>query len=306
MTTASPYALYLSRLSENSQRSIHSQMRSIAKLMNWDDSSYEDKLSEVDYEQILVIRSCLTHACWSPRSINRAVTAIKNIVKTAALLGQAEVKQASDLQSVKQMKFADHQGTPLTSKQVNQLFILLDFENGALAARNRAIFALFLGTGLRRSELADLKLADYNPNDHSLSVIGKGNKYRVIFLPKWVTLHLEQWLKHRGKKAGYLMCWCAKQGKTTLQRAMSHHTLYRLENTLKKIGIQNASPHDLRRTYVTRLLEQGIDINTVRQMAGHANVATTTIYDKRDQAVMKKAAEQLSYQGVGTARGKTL
>ena len=59
------------------------------------------------------------------------------------------------------------------------------------------------------------------------------------------------------------------------------------------------TPHDLRRTYITQLLDQGIDLNTVRQMAGHADISTTVIYDKRDDKAMQQAAKTLSYGLLG-------
>ena len=69
-----------------------------------------------------------------------------------------------------------------------------------------------------------------------------------------------------------------------------------IRKSLAAIGVEGVSPHDLRRTFITRLLEQNVDLNTVRQMAGHADIATTIMYDKRDQQVMQKAASQLSYK----------
>jgi len=65
---------------------------------------------------------------------------------------------------------------------------------------------------------------------------------------------------------------------------------------LSAIGIERVSPHDLRRTFITRLLEQNVDLNTVRQMAGHADISTTIMYDKRSEKVMQQAASLLSYK----------
>ena len=75
-----------------------------------------------------------------------------------------------------------------------------------------------------------------------------------------------------------------------------------VKTKLQHIGVENASPHDLRRTFITRLLEQNVDLNTVRQMAGHASITTTTIYDKRDMQFMQQAARSLSY---GSSNGNS-
>jgi integrase/recombinase XerD len=297
MTTATPYALYLSRLSASSQRSISSQMRSIARLMQWQEVCLDDMLCQIDYQQALQIRAVMTHAQWSARSINRAMIAIKNIVKVAALMNKADLSQVANLESINQVKHGQHQGTPLSTEQVTAVLAYLNLQKSTFAARNLAIFSLFLGTGLRRSELSALMLHDYDANLHSLKVAaGKGNKSRTLFLPQWVELNLQAWLKARSKQQGYLLCKSTLTGKLRLNEPTSTTALYRLvKNTLYEIGVDNVSPHDLRRTFITRLLEQNVDINTVRQMAGHADISTTTIYDKRDHAFMQQAASMLDY-----------
>lgn len=306
MTTATPYALYLSRLAPNSKRSIESQMRSIGRLMDWPDTVIGMRLSSVDYQQAMQIRALLIHEQWSARSINRAMTAIKSIVKVAALMGKADMQQVAHISSITNMKHGAHQGNPLTAEQVSELFEILTRRKGMYGLRTVAIFALFLGTGLRRSELAALTLADYDSLTSTLTVIaGKGNKSRVLFLPEWVEQHISAWLKLRGRYAGYLICKCSITGKLDVSEPVSSDTLYRLvKDRLIDIGVTNASPHDLRRTFITRLLEQNVDINTVRQMAGHADISTTTIYDKRGDAFMREAAAALNYVPAPKQRGR--
>ncbi|MCU8004140.1 MULTISPECIES: tyrosine-type recombinase/integrase [Shewanella] len=297
MTTATPYALYLSRLSINSQRSISSQMRSIARLMQWQEDCLDDKLCQIDYQQALQIRAMMTHAQWSARSINRAMIAIKNIVKVAALMNKADLSQVANLQTINQVKHGEHQGTPLSTEQVTAVLDYCKTQKGTFATRNLVIFSLFLGTGLRRSELSALMLSDYDANLHTLTVaVGKGNKSRTLFLPEWVEKNLLAWLKLRQRQQGYLVCKSTLTGKLKLTEPTTPTALYRLvKDTLYELGVDNVSPHDLRRTFITRLLEQNVDINTVRQMAGHADISTTTIYDKRDHAFMKQAAAMLDY-----------
>jgi integrase/recombinase XerD len=307
MTTATPYALYLSRLSVNSQRSISSQMRSIARLMQWQESVLDDMLCQIDYQQALHIRAVMTHAKWSARSINRAMIAIKNIVKVAALMNKADLAQVANLESINQVKHGEHQGTPLNSEQVTAVLDGFKSKKGTFAARNLAIFSLFLGTGLRRSELSALILSDYDAPTHSLTVAaGKGNKSRTLFLPDWVEQNLLAWLKVRSRQHGYLLCKSTLTGKVKLTEPTSPTSLYRLvKDTLYELGVDNVSPHDLRRTFITRLLEQKVDINTVRQMAGHADISTTTIYDKRDNSFMQQAAAILDYTPTPEANRRT-
>ena len=89
----------------------------------------------------------------------------------------------------------------------------------------------------------------------------------------------------------------AKGGNIKHNTALSSCSIYSLtKKSLASIGIEGVSPHDLRRTFITRLLEQNVDINTVRQMAGHEDISTTIMYDKRNEKVMQEAASLLSYQ----------
>ncbi|MCH7423895.1 site-specific integrase [Shewanella sp. MM_2022_3] len=305
MTTATAYALYLSRLAPNSQRSIASQMRSIAQLMDWPDEAIGKQLSSINYQQAMQIRALLIHEQWSARSINRAMTAIKSIVKVAALMGEADMQQVAHINSIANMKHGAHQGNPLSAEQVTKLLALLSKRQDTYGLRTLAIFALFLGTGLRRSELAALTLADYDSVTSTIKVVaGKGNKSRILFLPDWVEQHVIAWLNVRKMHSGPLICHCRTTGIMVHYRPVSRDALYRLvKDKLGDIGVMGASPHDLRRTFITRLLEQNVDINTVRQMAGHADISTTTIYDKRGDAFMREAAATLNYVSAPNERG---
>lgn len=296
MSTACPCALYLGRLSPNSRKSIASQLKSIAKLMNWPDD-YGSHFASVDYQQALMIRTVLLQAGWQPRSINRAMIAIKGIMKVAVMTGSANQQEVAHLSTISHLKSPEHRGTPLTAEQVSQLFRKLEQGKTASDLRNLAVFALLLGTGLRRSELVALSLDDYDRRKQTLLVRhGKGNKSRLLFLPQWCQEHLALWLKARQFQGGYLICKTYTSGKVVPDVSLSVSAIYRLiRNKLASIGISDASPHDMRRTFITRLLEQNIDINTVRKMAGHADISTTTTYDKRDHQFMQRAATALSY-----------
>ena len=142
-----------------------------------------------------------------------------------------------------------------------------------------------------------LKLNDVTLAESRLVVQkGKGNKRRTAFLPGWCVELVQAWLLLRGNDDEYLFNPVNKTKRVNTKQGVTTETIYLLvRNIAEHIGVNNVSPHDLRRTFITRLLEQDVDLNTVRQMAGHADISTTIIYDKRDQAVMQKAAATLNY-----------
>lgn len=305
MSTASPYSLYLSRLSANSRASIASQLRSIARIMDWPEADVS-RFNSINYQDMLQIRAMLQHAGWSARSINRAQVAIRSIVKVAVMMKLADSEQLNQLSSLSKLKHAEYPGTALTKQQVQALFALLERSVTPIGIRNVALFAVLLGTGLRRSELVALQLKDVDVNKQTLLVRhGKGNKSRTVFLPDWCLNYLQRWLILRSKQPGYLFCSMFMSGAVTLDKPLSVWLVYRLiKDKLQHIGVENASPHDLRRTFITRLLEQNVDLNTVRQMAGHASITTTTIYDKRDMQFMQQAAKALSYGSGNSKSGR--
>ncbi|MDW5286714.1 tyrosine-type recombinase/integrase [Alteromonas macleodii] len=297
MNAACPYALYLGRLAPNSQRSIASQLNSIADLLRWPEKKREMMYHKIDFQQASHIKALLIANGWSARSINRAMTAIRSIVGVAVMSGMAPEMQLVQLRAISKVSHGAHDGKPLSVKQVQTLFAHLKQNTSVLGIRNYAVLATLLGTGLRRSELVALLLQDYVAGSALIVRKGKGNKSRTVHLPEWARHALNEWLVLRGKQEGYLFHRVARGGNIQHDTHLSSCAVYSLiRKSLSAIGIEGVSPHDLRRTFITRLLEQNVDLNTVRQMAGHADISTTIMYDKRSEKVMQQAASLLSYK----------
>jgi len=109
----------------------------------------------------------------------------------------------------------------------------------------------------------------------------KGNKDRTCFLPKMTRALLYKWLRKRGEESGALFCRIHKSG-TPVIKPLSTQAIYNVVQaraTEADLGILR--PHDMRRLFVTRLLEANVDINTVRLMVGHSDISTTSRYDLR-------------------------
>lgn len=296
-----PFQLYLARLNNSSQRSIKAQLESIASMLGWSSDDAENQFHLIDYQQAILIQNSLIEIGWAPRSINRAMMAIRGIVKAAVITGAATQQQHLNLQSLPKVKHGSHSGTPLSKHQVVKLFRHLYKNRTAIGLRNTALFSVLLGGGLRRSEVINIELCHYDPDKQSVFISkGKGNKSRTVFLPDWVEVAVSEWLEFRGYMPGYLFCVVRRGGHIKPDDSLSGESIYSLvKRTFKQLGIPSATPHDLRRTYITHLLEFGIDLNTVRQMAGHADISTTVIYDKRDDKAMQEAAKALNYGILG-------
>ena len=148
--------------------------------------------------------------------------------------------------------------------------------------RDRAIIELFYATGMRISELADLSLSQINFDTGAARVIGKGNKERIVFINDEALSILKEYMLVRPKDKEELFI-SQKGGKLTV-RAIQHM----FNKYIKKSGLQSSSPHAMRHSFATHMLEGGADLVTIKELLGHANLSTTQIYLKVSQKRMEK------------------
>jgi site-specific recombinase XerD len=160
-----------------------------------------------------------------------------------------------------------------------------------LGARDAALLALAYGCGLRRAEVVALEAGDYNTETGELLVRrGKGNKARTVYVTGGAREAVEAWQLVRGEGEGPLL-WPVLKGGKLVARKLSPQTVRDvLHRRVLQAGVKALSPHDLRRSFISDLLEAGADISTVQKLAGHASVSTTTRYDRRGEHAKKKAA----------------
>jgi site-specific recombinase XerD len=161
--------------------------------------------------------------------------------------------------------------------------------------RDAAIISCMVaGGGLRRSEVAILDLSDYDSLSGQMRIVGKGNKERTCYIVNGAADAMADWLTIRGDEPGPLFIPINKGGKLAF-RSMSNQAIYYiLKRRAAKAGVENITPHDLRRTFISNLLEAGVDIATISQIVGHQDVKTTAQYDRRPEEAKKKAIERLS------------
>ena len=162
--------------------------------------------------------------------------------------------------------------------------------------RDAAIFAVLYIGGIRRSELAGLDVADWTPDPPTLRIRhGKGDKERLVPLVGAAAAALDAWLRVRGDRPGGLFLAITRHH-TIVGTGMTSHAVYDvLAKRQREAGVAKLSPHDFRRTFVGDLLDAGVDLATVQQLAGHASVATTARYDRRGEATKRRAVEALHF-----------
>jgi site-specific recombinase XerD len=246
------------------------------------------------YQHTAAVRAALADT-YAPSTVNKILSALRGVLREAWRLGQVSAEdyhRAADLPGVRGERLPP--GRALSAGEIRALFQVCAADGTAAGARDAALLALLYGAGLRRSEVVALELDDYEPETGALTVrAGKGRKERMGYATDGARDALDEWLRRRGNEPGPLLCPVNKSGKLTLRPMTDQAVLYILRKRSKDAGIQRFSPHDLRRTFISDLLDAGADIATVQRMAGHANVQTTARYDRRGEEAKRKAAELL-------------
>lgn len=177
----------------------------------------------------------------------------------------------------------------LTTLELEKIFQRKELTN-SYEIRNRLIIELLFASGLRVSELINLKVKDITKDEKSIRTIGKGAKERVVYYGEYAEEVLKRYLSHarnellKTKKSDYLL---VGRNTTKLTRNRINEIL---NEEMKKIELQHhISPHVLRHTFATQLLNNGADIRSVQELLGHQNLSTTQIYTHITSEELRKS-----------------
>ncbi len=243
-----------------------------------------------------LIRAKLSEA-YSPTTANKMLSALRGVLKECWRLGYMDAEsyqRATDFKNLKGDTLPA--GRELAQGEIYALVQACKADTTPAGVRDAAIIGVLYATGLRRSELVSLDLADFDRETGQLKVLqGKGRKQRTVYLKNGALSAVNAWLAVRGDENGALFNPVNKGGNIQY-RPMTDQAVYNmLVKRGEQAGVKNFSPHDFRRTFVGDLLERGADIVTVQKLAGHASVNTTGRYDRRPEAAKAKAAELLYF-----------
>ena len=189
-------------------------------------------------------------------------------------------------------------GRALAVEEIARLFETCTADPTPKGARDAAILAVFYGCGLRRGELARLDIEHFDFDDGSILVQGKRDKQRTVYLTESGCQYVQAWLARRGDAPGPLFCPVRQAGEIPLTRMRGESIAYILRRRQEQAKVEPFSPHDLRRSTVTHLLDAGVDVFTVQKLAGHADSTTTARYDRRDEQAKRRAVQSLDLPGL--------
>ena len=166
--------------------------------------------------------------------------------------------------------------------------------NREVGARDAALIAVLYACGLRRMEAVNLDVSDYDEAAGTIRVRrGKGNKDRLVYVHPQAVQALQAWLQVRGHQFGPLFP-CLAHGGHVRGKRLSYRVVWTiLDRRIRQAGLKHFSPHDLRRSFVSDLFNAGIDMPTIQLLAGHSNIQTTALYDRRPEHRQRAAVQLL-------------
>ena len=248
-------------------------------------SEYDDQdLKEVNYPQVRSWIVKMVEQGLSNSSINRKVSSLKAYYRFLQKTKQLEI---SPLSKHRALKTSRKLQTPFSETEVEKALTIIPAE-GFEELRNRLMLELFYSTGIRRSELIGIKLQHIDFSAGVLKVKGKGNKERFIPLLPSVAGSLQAYLPERKEvenalSEGYLFLTGkgVKMYDSLVYRTINNY-FRGISSKLKK------SPHILRHSFATHLLNQGAHLNAVKELLGHSSLAATQVYTHNSMAELNK------------------
>lgn len=284
-----PAALYVASVSIGSRRAMLFSIREAAKFLGGTPASVS--WATLTFGHLTALRSALAER-YSPSAGNRILCAVRRVLKFASRMGlirRDDVAKAIDLPPILGARVTA--GRALSRDELRALFGACE-ARGAIGLRDRCLLALLCGAGLRRSELVALDVSDVSADLGEIRVRhGKGDKERHVPLPSNVADACRDWLRFREglpdlQSRALLLS-------TAFERLAVKSVWYVLSRLCTRAGVAHCSPHDLRRTYVSELLDAGVDLVTVQKLAGHAVLASTVGYDRRPYRSRREAVQRL-------------
>lgn len=230
---------------------------------------------------------------YSAKTVNRKIASVKAFFR---FLMKNNLLQANPAENILLPKI--RKKLPLFVEE-DSLHHLLDdgyFSDDFTGIRDKLIISLLYGTGMRRAELLKLKDSDFNTDEYLVKVMGKRQKERVIPYPRSINRLLNQYIEIRNREIGsntpFLLV--TEKGEPVYEKL-----IYRVVNSNLKLvtSLEKKSPHVLRHSYATHLMNNGADLNAVKELLGHSNLAATQIYTHTTFEKLHKIYKQAHPRG---------
>ena len=270
----SNFSDYLSKEKNFSNNTVVAYVRDVDTFKNFCFENHNLKnISKIPYSIIRDWIINLSEKKLSALTINRKISSLSKFYDF--LIKIQEIK-SSPLQNHKRLKVQKKIIIPFSEDEV--LRVIDVFSNNFEGKRNLLIVDMLYSTGIRREELINIKINDLQLNQNLIKVLGKRNKERLVPLIINLKKRIENYLKYRKEiKTNFPFLFITKTGKK-----IGPSLVYRVvKNYFSKVSSKvKTSPHVLRHSFATHMLNNGADINSIKEIMGHSSLASTQIYTK--------------------------
>jgi integrase/recombinase XerC len=225
---------------------------------------------------------------YNANSVNRKLSALRSFYKYLLKRGVISVDPMRKISCLKKSKPLPYF---LKEDEANAAIDGIDYEDNFIGQRDRMIIEMFYATGIRESELINLDDADINLDNSTLKVTGKRNKQRIIPFDEELKSDIQHYIYMRNNE---VVRDCDALFTTGEGKRLNAHAVYSLvkKNLSKVTALKKRSPHVLRHTFATAMLNNEAELNAVKELLGHESLATTQIYTHTTFESLKKTYKQ--------------
>lgn len=294
-----PVVLYLERLAPSSRQTMRYVLQDAADRLGVEDVTIDEfPWHQLQPGHITALVAALRADGYAPNTSSLYVNAIRGVMNQA---WQQSLITQDHLLKIRAVKAGGgtrlSKGRNLRRTLIRELMDVCAADPRPQGLRDAAIIAILYGSGMRKSESVNLELSQINVAERSLQVMGKGNKELIKFAPAWAFEKVEAWLAFRRAHLpegvdddDFLFNRIRRGNHITRERITKHAIYYIAKQRGKQVGV-NIMPHDFRRSFITRVIEE-YDVSIAQKLAHHANIATTVSYDMRDDNERRNATDR--------------
>jgi integrase/recombinase XerC len=276
---------YLTSEKRFSEHTIMSYSTDLTQFLNFINKEFEisTQVSEISFQIVRSWIASLLEKGVSPRSVNRKISTLKTYFK---FLIRENAITESPMLKVVAPKSKKRLPVFIEENQIENLLNQIKFNDGFVGERDKLIIELFYVTGIRLSELVNIKISDVDFNNNLIKVLGKRNKERLIPLSISIVNELEFFIKKYDLNQ-YLF---TNLGGTKVYNKLVYRVVKKYISKISSVS--KKSPHILRHTFATHMLNNGADINAIKELLGHANLSATQVYTHNTIGKLKSIYKQ--------------
>ncbi|WP_369014811.1 tyrosine-type recombinase/integrase [Flavobacterium anhuiense] len=285
-TNKEAFSDYLLLEKKYSPHTVGAYLNDIVSFESFVKESFEqESIDLVNYSQVRSWIVFLVDQNISNVSINRKMASLKAFYKFLLKSKQIEVNPMLKHKSLKTPKVVQ---IPFSEKELKDLLDVMEAPVGFEEIRDRLIVEMFYVTGMRRAELIHLMVRNVDRSSNTIKVLGKRNKERIIPILPIIGGQIDSYIRERDGLESLVdsdYFFVSKKG-----LKLSESFVYRLINSyFSRVSEKvKKSPHVLRHTFATHLLNNGADLNSVKELLGHSSLASTQVYTHNSLAELKK------------------